>query len=279
MITYLRERFHPLWRLRQQAWYRAAQRRLDFAVLAGRGRIKFYVMFLRDFAVLAPHRGAEAVSRGVFEGMLRELRVTHFFDIGANVGTYAWSARELAPEVEVFLFEPDPLNVKLLKRTLQRNALAGVHLWEGVVAGRSGARSFLVDEASGTVGSLRDDSAKSHSLQSAYHLARSISVAATTLDDYVEKVRGERPEAVIKIDVEGAEAEVLEGGRGFVRKLRPLLIVECFERENLRPMRGLEYAMVDLREGANVLLVPRERVEELRAKGIVPEGEAAELMG
>jgi FkbM family methyltransferase len=277
VITYLRERFHPLWRLRQQAWYRRLQGKLDFAVPARRGRIKFYVMFLRDFAVLAPHQGAEAVSRGMFGRMIKELGATHFFDIGANVGTYAWSARELLPEIEVFLFEPDPVNVKLLKRTIARNALAGVQLWEGVVAGQSGTRTFLVDEASGTVGSLRDDAAK-NPLQAAYRMARRIRVAATTLDDYMEKVRGERPEVVIKIDVEGAEAEVLEGGRRFFEKLRPLMIVECFERENLRPMRGLEYAMIDLREGSNVLLVPRERLEELRAKRIAPEGEAAQAL-
>jgi FkbM family methyltransferase len=272
MITYIRERFHPLWRLRRQAWFRALQRRVDFPVRTGAGRIKFHVMLLRDFSVLAPHREVEAVSRQVFAEMVRRLPATHFFDIGANVGAYAWSAREEAPEAELFLFEPDPVNRKLLQKTIQRNALAGVHLWEGVVAASGGTRTFYVDEASGTVGSLHDDSGKGHSLQSAYQVAQSITVAATTLDDYVDAMRGERPEVVVKVDVEGAEAEVLAGAREFIRRFRPLFLMECFDRENLRVLRELDYVFFDLRENANYLLAPRERLAELTARGILPLG-------
>jgi FkbM family methyltransferase len=288
MITYIRERFHPLWRLRRQAWFRALQRRLDFSVRTGAGKIKFYVMLLRDFSVLAPHREAEAVSRRVFAGVVRKLPATHFFDVGANVGAYAWSAREVAPEVELFLFEPDPMNRKLLQKTIQRNALTGVHLWEGAVAASGGPRTFYLDEASGTVGSLHDDSAKGHSLQSAYQVARSITVVATTLDDYVDAVRGERPEVVVKVDVEGAEAEVLAGAREFIRRFRPLILMECFDRENLRVLGELDYVLFDLRENANYLLAPRERLADLATRGILPLGnlvsalagsEAQELTG
>jgi hypothetical protein len=42
-----------------------------------------------------------------------------------------------------------------------------------------------------------------------------ISVAATTLDDLLET---EPAPSFVKIDVEGAEVEVLSGGRGFSRR-------------------------------------------------------------
>ena len=161
MITYIRERFHPLWRLRKQAWYRALQRRVDFPVQARRGRIRYYVMVLRDFSLLAPHRAAEAVAQRVFAEVARKLPVTHFFDVGANVGTYAWSALEAAPGAKVFLFEPDPVNAGLIRKTLRKNGLTPAGMWEGVVAGSGGTRTFYMDQASGTVGSLRDESDKS----------------------------------------------------------------------------------------------------------------------
>ncbi len=280
MITYIRERFHPLWRLRKQAWYRALQRRVDFPVQARRGRIRYYVMALRDFSLLAPHRAAEAVAQRVFAEMARKLPVTHFFDVGANVGTYAWSALEAAPEVKVFLFEPDPVNAGLIRKTLRKNGLVPAAFWEGVVAGSSGTRTFFVDEASGTVGSLRDDTGKSYSLQSAYKVARSITVPATTLDSYAEAVAGAKAQVLIKVDVEGAEEEVLAGGREFIRRWRPLFLMECFDLKNIGMLRELDYVLFDLRENANYLLAPREKLAELRARGMLPLGGLApELAG
>jgi FkbM family methyltransferase len=280
MITSIRERFHPLWRLRKLAWYRWLQRRVDFAVSAGRGRIKFRVMLLRDFSLLAPHREAETISQRVFEGVVSRWGATHFFDVGANVGSYAWRALEAAPAARVFLFEPDPVNVRLIRQTLEQNALGQASLWEGVVAGSAGPRTFYVDEASGTVGSLQDDSAQGYSLQSAYRMGRSVKVPATTLDNYAAAVEAAGARVVVKVDVEGAEAEVFDGGGEFIRRWRPVMLVECFELKNLRRLREWGYARVDLRQGANYLLVPRERVEELQAARVLPiETLAPELQG
>jgi FkbM family methyltransferase len=194
---------------------------------------------------------------------MRDLAITHLFDIGANVGTFSWPAINLTPELEVYLFEPDPVNIKLLKKTIEKNRLGHVHLWEGVVDRQAGEVEFMLDPASGAAGSIKDFSRNAATLHAQYGMSRRRKVRATTLDSHLELPNSSDARIFLKIDVEGAEGDVLEGGRAFVQKFRPVMIVECFETKSLEPVRGMNYAAFDLRENGNILLIPREQVATL----------------
>lgn len=257
------KRCHPLWRLRQKTWFRALQRRFDFPVPIRAGRIRYWVMLLRDFSYVVPHRAGEGLSYEVLAKVVDRFDVGHFFDVGANVGTFAWRALNQKPTVKVHLFEPDRTNLRLLRKTIRTNRLPNISVWEGVVADSTEPREFLVDDVSGATGGIVDHRSNTTSLQAAYGLTRKVVVAATTLDACVPAVDEVGP-VLVKIDVEGAEREVLSGAAAFTRRFRPLYIVETFSVRNLDGLLEAGYGAYALREEGNHLLVPCELEDRCR---------------
>ena len=123
-------------------------------------------------------------------------------DVGANVGAYTLLfAQWVGPAGHVIAFEPAPASIEGLRRQLALNHLAArVEVVEAAVAGTVGSASFECDGASGA-----------NALGTGARDARTITVATTTIDAFCA-AHGVRPD-VIKIDVEGAELDVLRGAR------------------------------------------------------------------
>lgn len=260
ILTQLRSRFHPLWRLRKFRWFRSLQKRADFPVWRRVGRLKVQMMMVRDFSLIALQDGAESETHLIFERVLRH-GITQFFDIGANVGSFTWHALNVVPQLEAHLFEPDVVNLTLLKRTVARNRLDCVNLWDGAVGATTGEIDFLVDEASGATGSIKNQMHNRQSLHAAYSMGETRRVRMISLDEYFRRNRVGVGPVLFKIDVEGAEREVLAGALKTIEQRRPYLIVECFNRENLAPLRGSGYLGYPLPENSNYLLVPSEQRE------------------
>lgn len=116
-----------------------------------------------------------------------------FIDVGANVGTYSIWAAECG--AAVIAIEPDPPTSSQLRRNVRMND-ASIDVRQIALADRSG-RSLLTS-----------------GLDAGNHLAvdghsDATPVAVSTLDDIIGKSSG----VFVKIDVEGAERLVLDGGR------------------------------------------------------------------
>jgi FkbM family methyltransferase len=134
-------------------------------------------------------------------------------DVGANQGFFAFAFSRIVDHVEAF--EPNPDYARFARRML--GGRAQVH--ETALSNVAGTAEFVVP--------MSEDGAVLHlggKLSSAdAHQSNSMrfKVQVRTLDSYaLENVR------VIKVDVEGSEVEVLEGGRHTIAKWRPPLIVE-----------------------------------------------------
>jgi FkbM family methyltransferase len=146
-------------------------------------------------------------------------------DCGANLGLFTTMMAERVGSVgAVHAFEPSPGARSDLERVVRLNQLNWVVVNPCAVADVCGEASFcdvtetdVRRESSHLQGSER--SVFTASL--AHHEVR---VSVTTLDRYVSDKRI-RPR-LIKVDVEGAEFEVLEGGRSCIRDCRPLLVIE-----------------------------------------------------
>lgn len=133
------------------------------------------------------------------------------WDIGAHIGYVScFAARLLAPGC-VVAFEPQPTTRGRLERTVVANQLNNVVVASYAIAGRSGQQPLFADDSSAKW-SLQERPAKASTL-----------VDCLTLD-----LAGERLPAptVIKIDVEGAELDVLLSGPKLLREHKPWLIVE-----------------------------------------------------
>ena len=186
--------------------------------------------------------------------MLKSFRVELFFDVGANVGIYSWIAKSEGVK-EIFLWEPDLTNQRLLSDTIRRNSTNSCFLFPFAMSSEVGIANFLIDDASGTTGSLVDDTKNSSSLHSSYGLSKYRSVPTLKLDIFCEYALNKR--TLLKIDVEGAEQLIFDGGREFLKQIKPIIQIECFERSRLECIEELGYDVKDLSENHNYLLTPR----------------------
>lgn len=131
-----------------------------------------------------------------------------FFDIGANVGYYSIIGALLLNAGQVVAVEPHPRIFDVLKNNLSAYLSDRVHL-ENVALG----------EANGMVGI---DFSDAESGQTHVNKSRS-DVRMTTLDDLSAQYGYP---TVIKMDVEGLEADVLYGGRKTLTDGRPSIVME-----------------------------------------------------
>ncbi len=153
----------------------------------------------------------------VFLGLVTRDAVV--FDIGANFGFYAMIAARAG--ARVVAFEPYPDNSRNLRKHVDLNDL--------------GDRIHIVPQAvfSGT-GHIRleiptDVSANRNTKMCADDISPGIEVACTRLDDFVET---SLQPGIIKLDVEGAESDVLRGADHIFRAFRPVLLCEVHDDAN-----------------------------------------------
>ena len=131
------------------------------------------------------------------------------FDIGANVGIYTLLFSDVVgPTGRVVAFEPSPGNVGYLRRALSLNVVTNVSVIAAAVSRASGKTMFDLGADSST-GRISPQGA--------------LEIDTIGLDDFVARENC-RP-SLIKIDVEGAEVEVLEGASTTLRNFTPSLLI------------------------------------------------------
>jgi FkbM family methyltransferase len=142
-----------------------------------------------------------------------------FLDIGANHGSYAVRlASRVGATGQVLAFEPQPRLAALVRMSFAAN-----HFAHGVVIGDACGDverdlSFYVPASHSGTGSLYRDFLGGQSYTT-------LAVRQRPLD-HVMAAYPVTGRVAIKLDVEGAEVNVLRGGREFLRAHRPTLLLE-----------------------------------------------------
>jgi|ERR1700733_7217752 len=143
------------------------------------------------------------------------------FDVGGGFGFYALLAARAG--ANVIAFEPDPKNARSLAEHVTINGLEDrISIVQQAVYSKTGHVTLAV---SGGVSTHRNPSVRAVGAGTAAELE----VACTTLDDYL--VSSEGP-SLVKIDVEGAESDVLRGADRTIRVFRPVVLCEIHDGEN-----------------------------------------------
>jgi FkbM family methyltransferase len=145
------------------------------------------------------------------------------YDVGANAGYLTLVlAQRVGAQGRVFSFEADPKNVNALQANVRENGMRHVQVIPQAVSDHSGTVTFATFDYS-LVSHIAHEGTPSD--------ARKISVPALSLDDFVYGVRDASAPVVpapqfIKIDVEGAEEQVLRGAARVIEQARPVIIAE-----------------------------------------------------
>ena len=145
------------------------------------------------------------------------------FDVGANVGAHTLRlARSVGPTGKVVAFEPADLAFVKLQRNLGLNPelLSRTSAHQLFLAAAPGAHSQSEIYASWPLESDCSVHPKHRG-----RLVTASNASTDTLDHFVARERIERLN-LIKIDVDGQELPVLQGGLAVLAKFRPILVME-----------------------------------------------------
>ncbi|MBL8564831.1 MAG: FkbM family methyltransferase [Hyphomicrobiaceae bacterium] len=147
------------------------------------------------------------------------------WDIGANIGLFSVAAAARAgASGSIFSFEPDVVLVKLLRRTagLQSESSARLTIVPVAVAADFGLRSFNI---------ARRARASNYLAEYGNSQTGGIAEAQTVMAVSVDKLATWLPKPdLLKIDVEGAELEVLQGAKLMLAEARPIVVCEVSGR-------------------------------------------------
>lgn len=141
-----------------------------------------------------------------------------FYDIGANEGWFSVLVGRKAPDAAIYAFEPDPDNCIVIRRNIEQNRTQHVHIIPSCVGDVSGTVQFASYANCGLVNHVITPSLP------AANDANISEVAAITIDGFV--AAGNPPPALIKIDVEGYEENVIRGAAETLATHKPTVICE-----------------------------------------------------
>jgi FkbM family methyltransferase len=152
------------------------------------------------------------------------------WDIGAHFGYHSFSFASLVGEKgHVCSFEPNPYNIARFKLHLKKNV---------ILAKRITLHAFALSDVDGEVNFVLSNDVDGSS-SSGSHLQNVIPpldadtyknfntqvIRTLKIDTFLE-TKGARVADIIKIDVEGAELLVLNGGKNFFKKHKPIIFME-----------------------------------------------------
>ena len=208
-----------------------------------------------------------------------------FVDVGANDGYYTlFAAQKVGKGGRVVAVEPSTRERTNLERNIARNGLANatvVPVALGAACGTAGLRLAQgAHSGHNTLGRFANDGVQAESVEQ---------VQVRTLDDVVAEQKLGRLD-VIKIDVEGAEASVIAGGKSTLCTMRPVMLLEISDKAlrgqgsdaqkliaTVRDEMEYEIGVFSARTGQielldssgdlslNVVAMPRERVAQVLA--------------
>lgn len=220
-----------------------------------------------EYSVIVPDAGEDYIQGMVLEGTVYESAMLEkmaealspgdvVVDVGANVGNHTLFLA-CAVGARVIAVEPDARLADAVRRSAALNGVEDAVEVHACAAGAGEGEAVLREGDPANLGTRSIDRSPE---------AEGDRVPVRTVDEIV----GSRLVAMLKVDVEGFEAHVLDGARRTLRRSQPRLWIECLDEpayeaavERLRP---LGYRVADVENSSpTVLFVPRSADERQEA--------------
>lgn len=190
---------------------------------------------------------------------IRPLAGAQCWDVGSFIGYHAFAFANQG--ANVVAFEPGTANQERFRRHLERNpSLAKrMQLVTSAVSDRDGELTFIQSR------DLSGASTGSHLAGSSvplraevYAKFERITVPAVRLDSFLKR-DGIMPPHLMKVDVEGAELQVLQGARELLAKHKPAIFIEV---HHIQQMFGVQPLLLEL--GYKLEMLDLEHLEPSR---------------
>jgi FkbM family methyltransferase len=203
-------------------WRHALRNKLDVRlVLPWHARTRVEVTLGNDESFCVYVAGSFEPNEFAFLDRTVRRRMT-FVDVGANDGLYTlFAAGRVGRRGRVLAVEPSSRERRVLERNVSLNRLKNVSVEPVALANQPGQATLQIAPSlhggHNTLGGFAHKGVDAIATEQ---------VKVETLDAIVARLGIDKVD-VIKIDVEGAELKVLEGGRGILRRARPILLIEA----------------------------------------------------
>ncbi len=153
-------------------------------------------------------------------------------DLGSNVGVYSLYIALKNPKAKIYAVEPDSDNFKQLQENILVNGFKRrISAFQYVISKKCGKVPFFVDNIS----------SRAHSL---YHVTgKKVQVPSIDLNSLFKKLKIKKCD-ILKLDIEGAEYEVLYNCPEKILRSINIVFVECHNLQNL----DLAYSKKNMKE-------------------------------
>ncbi len=182
--------------------------------------------------VMVPHLLAYGVHEPAETALLERVLTPEMtmLDLGANVGYFSVLASRLAKKV--FAFEPEPRNYALLLDNIRENEVANVMPISCAISNQTGMMRLYLDKFNFGGHTLGADNVQTSA--DGY-----INIPTVTLDAFISSQTRQSTHSVhvdfLKMDVQGAEGQVIEGGERTLRDNDVKILMEYWP-DGLRKM-------------------------------------------
>ena len=159
-------------------------------------------------------RNTEPEKHLLYKLLIKENDV--ILDVGANIGLHSYFFSKWFKGVKIYSFEPLPENASYINDIVRLNRLSNIEVINCAIGSSTGHIYFNVSTSNYTGFISKQKTELEVELESLDHFIASRKICPN----------------FIKIDVEGAEADVLDGFRGQIETVLPVLIIESHSPAN-----------------------------------------------
>jgi len=143
-----------------------------------------------------------------------------FLDVGVNFGQTLLKIKAISAGASYIGFEPSGLCSYYTSHLIKINSISDAQIIRCALADKPGILNLYGHSEGDTTASLLEPSIGDGEAGFKEY------VPVVTLDSLIPIITGTGKEIILKVDVEGAEWMVFEGGKAFIEEFRPVIVFE-----------------------------------------------------